>query len=499
MKMIPVLMIILTALAVRVRAADSYFVPPVKIAGVSADRSTLWRDENMLAQRTGRMFSAMTWAIMRNPKVLENAQRVTDEKLSKIFKNASTEPGVITAGMLQAISFVESGGDEDAVSPTGPVGPMQISRAKGIDLGIYATKKVKKKVFISKKVRGGKRGKPRVIQVSKTITVEEVIRDDRRVPEVAIPAAWKNLEVMARILGGTDFAIAAWHGGEKRVLRWISLASGTTATEANAANLVNKNKLTVARIFFGCSPVSKRALYLQLKKDLESDYSPTYWFRVIRGEQLLAVYRIDKDEFKKLAHENQNKANDKIMAPSRFWSWLTREEFMYDNRDDIRKAVKKGELVVVPNSPRTFGFKLRVQGRGSIGEMDFPNQELYLYATTDVRGAIMYIAYELRRLAGRETFNFEITSLVRDKEYQGKLKSRGGNVNASTAFPTHLSGKVFDITYAKLNRRQKEFLEFILQDLEWADVLSFVEEGHAQRTFHVVPAPSARHFFSQVY
>ena len=66
---------------------------------------------------------------------------------------------------------------------------------------------------------------------------------------------------------------------------------------------IPKDKMTVARMFFSNSPAWNRELYDAVQQQMQRDYSPTYWFRIRRAEQLLALYRSDPDEFARLAKE----------------------------------------------------------------------------------------------------------------------------------------------------------------------------------------------------
>lgn len=476
--------------------ANSYFVPPVRVRGVGVERKSL--NTLMLSDRTTRMILSQTFGIMKNKEAVDGAKRVHDKNLVPIFTNSARVHG-FSSSKLQAIAYLESWGIVDAKSPTGPRGIMQFTQAAARDVGLYKTKQVRERILVSKKVRRRVKGRIRTvtIKVPRIVTKTVVLLDERGKPERAIPAAAKLLAQHAKTFGREDFAIAAYHGGARTVTEWLSAAIGRKVKESEAAEVVRKHGLTVPKLFFGCSPVHKVALWRAISKSLRDDYSPTYWFRVMRAEQLLSLYRADDDKLEDLAKEYENKADSGRISPSRFWSWLTKKDLVYDDRDDLREAIKDGELVPFPRNPAVFGFSLRTKGKGVIGEMDLSNQRLYLHATPDVRGAIMYIAYELRRMAGKEFVPLDITSLVRTHEYQKWLKR--ANPNADTVFPSHVSGKVFDISYQKLKPRQREFLEFILQDLEWAGLLGFVKESARSQTFHIAPAPAARNFFSQVY
>ena len=47
----------------------------------------------------------------------------------------------------------------------------------------------------------------------------------------------------------------------------------------------------MAQVFFGANPAHNRELYQALRYHMDRDYSPTYFFRISRAEELLKLYR----------------------------------------------------------------------------------------------------------------------------------------------------------------------------------------------------------------
>jgi hypothetical protein len=121
---------------------------------------------------------------------------------------------------------------------------------------------------------------------------QSLVRDDR-VPERAIPAAAHYLAGMERKFGGRDWAIFAYHCGQGCV--------GMMQEVTRRSRGIAVDKMTVARMFFSQSPAWNRELYEAIQQQMQRDYSPTYWFRIRRAEQLLALYRRDPAEFASLA------------------------------------------------------------------------------------------------------------------------------------------------------------------------------------------------------
>ena len=478
---------------------QKYFVPSQDLS-VGLSRSKM--DDVTLQKRVAQMIEAQTFVILRDPQALIGVQRITSPKLQRIFRTAARQSG-FPQSVLEAISCLESWGNPKAQSPTGPKGIGQIARGTAGDMGLKieeitkyrivkerVVSKVKPKATKSKK--GKKSSKARTVVRYRTKKIPyTVVVDERLIPSKAIPAMGKYLARLTSELGGQDLAIFAYHCGEGGVRGLVR-----TAREEEISNP------TVPKIFFNCGPNFRPRLYEKVKMHLGRDYSPTYWFRIKRMEELIALYKKSPEQFKSLWRSYQNQIDPRDRTPSRLWVWLKWQDLKYTDLTDLKDAKEKGELVRVFNKPRKFNFSLRVDGRGRIAEKDRVNQDLYLQLQPSAIGAILYIAYETHRLFDackpNEDFEpLEITSLVRTKEYQKLLSN--GNVNARTNFPTHLSGKVFDISYRRLSEEERECLWLVLNDMEWASLLDVTEESKASMTYHIGINPQAEHFFLSAY
>src|SRR5262249_31374336 len=150
--------------------------------------------------------------------------------------------------------YLESWGEPRAESPAGPKGIMQISAATAKDMGLKIQVLTKYKVTKEKvKVPGGKGKKPQYKTVTRKTPYVVGVRDDRLLPERAIPAASIYLASLERKLGGRDWAIFAYHCGTGCVAEMQELT--------RRARGIPKDELTVARMFFSASPVWNRELY----------------------------------------------------------------------------------------------------------------------------------------------------------------------------------------------------------------------------------------------
>jgi hypothetical protein len=167
---------------------------------------------DLLQVRTDLMIQSQTFGIMREQEAINGARRVTDPKLQAIIRAAAQSSG-FPASTIEAIIYLESWGDPKAESPAGPKGIMQIADATAHDMGlsiVRATryKITREKVLIKSK---NKSTKPKYKTVTHKEPYTEVVRDDRLMPDRAIPAA-------ARYLAASSANSAARIGPSSRTI-----------------------------------------------------------------------------------------------------------------------------------------------------------------------------------------------------------------------------------------------------------------------------------------
>jgi Transglycosylase SLT domain len=360
---------------------------------------------------------------------------------------------------------------------------MQFSEATARAAGLRVVRLTKFKVTTERKITGKKAGKPvyKVVRHRTPYTV--TVRDDRMNPEQAVPAAANYLARLENKFGRRDWAIFAYHCGEGCVAEMIPLAE---------AALGHKTQPSVAGMFFAASPAFHRELYEAIQRHMQRDYSPTYWFRIQRAEQLLNLYQTDRATFRELAEQYRNPNNPERRANNRLVIWLKSNDVFYKSLEDLKTASGKG-LEKAFDDPQFFGFALpKLSG-------DPATQELYLQNSPAAIGALLYIAYETRRLFDKHKPKGEHFVPLQVAEFVGTTEhpSEGGSLLVDPEFPEHSTGQVFDIDRGTLPPGERECLNFVLDDLGWDGYLGFMQVSGD--TLHIGPAPSAREFFSTVF
>jgi hypothetical protein len=449
-----------------------HFTPTNRVAGIGISRDDI--SDELLEARTQLMTESQTFSIMREAGALPGAKRVTGSpKLQALFHSASVSSGM-PASVIEAICYLESWGDPNAQSVSGPKGIMQISGATATTMGlkiVYATRYKVTREKVPVKVKG----KTVLRTVTRKTPYKVPVRDERMLPERAIPAAARYLAGMEQKFGGRDWAIFAYHCGQGCV--------GMMQEITRRARGIPKDRMTVARMFFGCSPAWNRELYDAIQQQMARDYSPTYWFRIRRAEELLALYRRDPAEFARLAQEFKSQFVTVGRAPHRLSVWLKKDDLVFHNGEDIRAALGT-KLVKALDRPGYFGYTLHLSEAS----------EYLSDASPSALGTLAYIAFETRRLyeetGAKAAFRpLEVTALVEPEEYvlqQGKPEALA-----------HCSGHVFDLDYSALPPAELECLRFVLSDLGWEGYLGFVEEG--LDSLHIGCSPGSREFFTKIF
>jgi soluble lytic murein transglycosylase-like protein len=462
--------------------AVEYFTPLHQLSGIGAGRSEMTPE--LLAARTDRMIQSQTFAIMRDPQAVAGAERITGARLAGIFRRASDESGW-PVSLISAVSLLESWGDPQATSPAGPRGLMQFSEATARAAGLRVVRVTKFQVTTSHqlvKSRSGKKtAKPVYRTVRHKIPYTVTVRDDRLNPDRAAPAAARYLSRLESRFGGRDWAIFAYHCGEGCVSDLLPL------TEA----AVHHKQPTVAEMFFAANPARHAELYQALQREMQRDYSPTYWFRIKRAEQLLELYQDDPAAFRQLAEEYQNPIHPKRRAVDRLMVWLKSHDIFYRSADDLRRAAGKG-LAPVLDDPKFFGFSLPEVAAG-------PDRDLYLQDSPAAIGTLLYIAFETRRLfdewkpKGERFVPLQVAELVGTTDQP----SEAGTLLVDPEFPEHSTGQVFDIDRSNLPRGERECLNFTLDDMGWDGYLGFIQV--TGDTVHIGCSPASREFFATVF
>ncbi|MBI2356010.1 MAG: hypothetical protein HYV13_02295 [Candidatus Doudnabacteria bacterium] len=492
-----------------VASAQTVFTPSLRIPGIGVERKNI--SGAVLDDRIRKIILSRQFWLLRQECAKDAPKRLFDNYWRIIEPVAAIEPR-LDPYIIGALITLESCVVEKADNGFGPVGLCQIDIASGKDLGMKVHVERRFRLVPRKNSRGqilkDRRGRALARRVYYWYTYPD---DERWDPAKCIMGMRNRLLRSYNAYGSMDATLAEYHMGPTRMNRLLSLYTGqnvvrnpTKKGEVAAKEVIAKRQLRYAKIFFDNTPSWRRSVWLYLKR--LPDDSETYYFKEAMWEGLLRFYHDPRYGGGPAAYERLQARYSGASSP--MWSFFTEEErqqYMIMTVEALAKAYdppRPGEgarLVPLPQDPAFFGFRPRLEGSSPIGAKALKPQDrpYYIGSEASTLGALVYISYELRRLTGAGFRILETNSLVRDNDYQ--LRLRTDNVNARTSLPTHVMAKAFDLPYNWMSPQLRENLEFLLQDLAYDGKLTFSPESGSQHTDHVVPHPDAEEFFDKVY
>jgi hypothetical protein len=434
-------------------------------------------DKEEIDRRVEKFVNERKLYILRDGDAAPGAQRLVegvDDQSGIPFRTLierATAGSFVKPQELEAILFLESYGDPSAV-----VSESNSKKPRGIAMFDYITATAD---YVGLKVGGGV--------------------DERMIPAKAIPAAVRYLKWLKDDFGleTRDFAIAAYHSGPGRQKSLKNLFKEESG----------KPTFSYSEVFFRPTPYDFSKTYQRIKELMQLDFSPTYFARIQAAQELLSLYRTDREGFQEFS-EYCRKATKKYAfkndrPPYKYWAWYEKESLEYHTVQDIVKALDDtGELVPVESRP-DLGLFLRTNGKGSIGEKALPeHQRAYRSLKPAGAGCLLLLARKLQELRyGRPPIAIEVTSLVRDMKYQVNLKEEEENPTA-LVLPLHLTGVAFDVAQTvkgkALSESDIQDIRFVLDELDTTGMISWsVEMG----VFRVVvsPDPDAQNFLKGAY
>jgi len=454
-------------------------------AGLGAQRRTLSPEQ--IAARSEQLEASTSFSLLRFPEARLAPGRIFKPEIWSHIEAAAREydlDPMILAGMI----FIESYGDPQAHSPTGPAGIAQMTKASARELGLSVGRKVRIGSKAVKKTRWVGKGKNRrrIVQTVQQSIYKTI--DERYIPSRAITAMAKRLSSRRAWLGGkTDFAIAEYHMGAGRMAKLLAAYFDRAIKVSEVTAAMSGAGLSYPELFWTNTPYFRREVYQALDNLNEVDYSPTYYFRVRQAMRLLEIYRKSPDEYARLASAYQGKFGWTVL-PSAQWS------FVSEPLSALPAAPAAGVLhedtserfVPLPEVASTFGI------RASAGPMA---------AERSTIGSALFVAHHLRRLQGDRYKGFEIARML-PSSLAGCASFGAANLDArgedDECGPLHTLGWAFDVPTKALSTTERRDLTFILTDLRHAGLVAYLEDRR-EPTYHVVRHPDHSARFEQFY
>lgn len=299
--------------------------------------------------------------------------------------------------------------------------------------------------------------------------------DERFDPDGALAGMARYLEIAGERFGRDDLAVASYHMGIGNLEAVIRAYVGQEDASPPVGELVEREDLPYARIFFDSSPLRNPEAWELLAGF--GDDSSTYLWRVLASREIMRLYREDRDELRRLIELHDAKATaEEVFHPEG-------ETEVFADPGEIEAAREDGELVAIPPG-RRLGFRVGPQlGREAeeLGE----DRGTYRALRPEALAALVYLASRVREIEGGGRLT--VTSAVRDRGYQEALV--GSNPEATSAYSLHTTGWSFDILRRYRSRSQAQAFQFMLDRLKALGVIDYAVEPAA---IHITVSSAAR-------
>ena len=383
--------------------------------------------------------------------VAATVQRV--ERWRPRIERAAAAAG-IDADTLEAIVFLESAGDPNAMAgpdPHAAAGLTQILPGTATQLlGMHVN--LPASIRITKELSRAQR-KARAALVAKLLRDRQRV-DDRFDPNKALSGTARYLRQSRSHFPRKDLAVEAYHMGIGNLQQVLSAFGGGDDTP-------------YAQLYFDGSPARHPAAYAKLFS--LGDDSATYWFRVLAAKEIMRLARTDPAELqRRVTLQTQKNSSENVLHPPG-------QTTVFATPSDLKQAVAR--RVLLPLDARLL-LRAGVRVDPHMGELApklGQKPALYRALRPEALAVLAYVGAGVHAFVGRGALT--VTSTARDSRYQQLLL--GMNLEATPNYSLHTTGYAFDIARHYTAPRQAYAFQFFLDRLQALNLIAWVREPGA--------------------
>ncbi len=376
----------------------------------------------------------------------------------------TAERADVDADMLEALVFLESAGNPEAMAPQGTEGAVGLTQIVaetgqsllGMRIDVAASSRLTRRL-----------GRARSQRQADRIRARRRAVDERFDPRKALAASGRYLELGEEELGQEQLSFVSYHmgiGNLGSVLR--AYAGGEPPGD-----------LRYAQVYFDSSPTRHPEAW-EILSSLGDD-SSNYLWKLLAAKEVMRAYRTDPQDLRALeALQLAKNSAEEVLHPAGTVP-------VFEDAGDLREAWDDGDLAALPVDQRRSGLRIQPQMGELARRLDEPRR-LYHGLRPEALAMALYIAAEVRAAAGDEDSTLTLTSTVRDRGYQRLLVRR--NPEATDNYSLHTTGFAFDVLRRYSSRRQAEAFQFVLDRLTSLNLIAWVREPAA---IHVTVASDA--------
>jgi hypothetical protein len=379
---------------------------------------------------------------------------------------AAVEGSDFDADLVEAIVFLESGGRQDVIAGDDPVAASGLTQILAetarnfLGMPVDLDRSRALTVRIAGALRRGN------LELAERLREERRAIDARFDPEQALAGTVRYLTTAHERLGRDDLAVVSYHMGIGNLTNVLRAYTGASA-ETPVPELVDDEDLSWARVFFDTAPDRNAEAHRLLAR--LGDDSPTYYWRVLAAAEIMRLYRDDVERLRELdlLHGAKASAEEVLHPPD------ATERFA--DGFDLQRAWDDVLLHPLPQDPLRLGFTVDPSMGELAARLGRP-RDLYRGLRPEALAVLVYTGSRVQALSG-STQPLQVTSSVRDDEYQGLL--RATNPEATHRYSLHTTGFAFDVRRRYESGAQAQAFQFVLDDLTARGLIAWVREPAA--------------------
>jgi soluble lytic murein transglycosylase-like protein len=373
---------------------------------------------------------------------------------------SAARTGGVAPDLVEAMVYLESGGQPAVIAGghlSGAVGVAQIlpETARdllGLHVDLAASRRLTRQIAAARR-RGDRAAAARLARRRARV-------DQRFDPARSLAAMGRYLAFARPRFGGrTDFAAVSYHMGVGNLADVVRAYAGPKEKRL-ARRVIAERRLTYAQLYFDSGPFRHRTSYRRLQA--LGDDSSTYYWRVLAARDVMALYRSNPAQLRRLAAlETSYGSAEPIMRPAA--STPT-----FPDQAAVRQARSSGALEAVPDDPGKRHFALD-PAAAALARSYGRDPALYASLRPEALAVLYYIADRVHRLSHLQA-PLQIGATVRDVAFQAQLARRR---LAPPGYSATTTGYSFDVERRYAAPAQALAFQSMLDRLQALDVIAW--------------------------
>jgi soluble lytic murein transglycosylase-like protein len=348
----------------------------------------------------------------------------------------------IDPNLLEALVFVESAGDPDAMASGDPIdasGLTQIEPATGQSLlGMHINLARSRQLTGQIDIASSLGQSTRVARLE----AQRASVDDRFNPTKALAATVRYLQIAEQHFGRWDLAFEAYHMGIGNLQTVLDDYDGGTA-------------VPYVQVYFDTAPDHHTSAF-DLLASFGDDSSLYYW-RLLGAEQIMRLYRTDRAALDRLiVLQTEVDSNAYVLQPPN-------SIHPFATPDGLDRAYATREILPLPSNASRLGLSYD-PGIGTFAHRLGFSPALYRGLRPAALDLLIELAARVRTLSHDPTSTLTVTSAVSDERYQQLL----GVSDLPAA-----AGWSFTIARRYVNEAQAAAFQAMLDRLQSLDLIAW--------------------------